>query len=205
VFLIACLGGGGRFGVESGRSRAQSRAKCQAGRGAVMTGVVPERVRGLAAHRGWLLSRCPSDRQSSRLLSRIPGSGGPDRPFSTPPGVAVLPQEARPSCSGHLPWTCWSARAGGIAARARHRRGARCGPPDSDPPVPGVRFGPPLDTLQWSAQYTVQVDDLTHGFFELSSTALGGVRRRLPSGLCPGQEGAPPKKLGTDSTITTDM
>jgi hypothetical protein len=54
-------------------------------------------------------------------------------------------------------------------------------------------FGPPLDTLQCSAPYTAQVDELTHGFFELSSTALGAVRRRLPSGLCPGQEGAPPK------------
>jgi hypothetical protein len=84
--VLRFLTGTGRwFRVESGRSRAQSRAKCQACRGAVMTGLVPERVRGLAAHRGWLLSRCPSDRQSSRLLSRIPGSGGPDRPFSTPP------------------------------------------------------------------------------------------------------------------------
>jgi hypothetical protein len=34
-------------------------------------------------------------------------------------------------------------------------------------------FGPSLDTLQCSAQYDVQVDELTYGFFELSSTALG--------------------------------
>jgi hypothetical protein len=54
----------------------------------------------------------PSDRQSSRLLSRIPGSGGPDRPFSTPRS-SRSPQEGRPSCSGHSPWTCWSARAVG--------------------------------------------------------------------------------------------
>jgi hypothetical protein len=39
--------------------------------------------------------------------------------------------------------------------------------------VPGVRLDPRWTLLQCSAQYTVQVDELNHGFFELSSTALG--------------------------------
>jgi hypothetical protein len=116
-------------------------------------------------------------------------------------GVAVLSQEGRPSCSGHLPWTCWSARAVGIAARARHRRGARCGPQDSDPPCLAYVWTPAGHSTVQCAPYTVQVDELTHGFFELSSTAPRDVRRRLPKWTVHWPRRVGHQKLGTDSTI----
>ena len=92
----------------------------------------------------------------------------------------------------------------GIAARARHRREARCGPPDSDPPCLAYVWTPAGYSTAQCAQYTGQVE-IIHGFFELSSTAARGCPTKGCLVDCALARGVGHQKLGKDSTITTAM